>query len=33
VEALYEELANEEFGQFMGTENFDVLEENGLLFL
>jgi len=33
VEALYEELANEEFGQFMGTDNFDVLKENGLLFL
>jgi len=32
-EALYTELANEDFGQFMGTENFDVLKENGLLFL
>jgi len=33
IEALYEDLSNEEFGQFMNTENFDVLKENGLLFL
>ena len=32
-EAVYTELANEDFGQFMETENFDVLKENGLLFL
>jgi radical SAM superfamily enzyme YgiQ (UPF0313 family) len=32
-EALYTELANEDFGDFMSTENFDVLKENGLLFL
>jgi len=33
IEALYEDLSNEEFGQFMNTENFDLLKENGLLFL
>ena len=32
-EAVYTELANEDFGQFMETENFDVLKENGWLFL
>jgi len=32
-EALYTTISNEDFSDFMNSDNFDVLKENGLLFL